>query len=221
MVAIAIGTIAVNAMNDYTGSLSLQAAGLRIKRIYSAAVVGVLGFLFTLFLQYTATSPRTSRTSSCSSATGSRRSSASSWRTGGSAAGRPTAARSSTSPAADGDRRPRRARRRVRWSGSRSRTRRSATRWGGPFNYVTANYLHGADLAYYVGGVVAFLIYWWGRSAATRPPLRRARRRRTRPGRSGRDDGTAGIGLRSLVAGSAGPVAADRWTTGSSRSVAT
>jgi NCS1 family nucleobase:cation symporter-1 len=33
MVAIAIGTIAVNAMNDYTGSLSLQAAGLKIPRV--------------------------------------------------------------------------------------------------------------------------------------------------------------------------------------------
>src|SRR5437867_6012890 len=52
MVAIAIGTIAVNAMNDYTGSLSLQAAGLRIKRVYSAAAVAVLGYLFTLYLQY-------------------------------------------------------------------------------------------------------------------------------------------------------------------------
>src|SRR5712691_2747740 len=50
MVAIAIGTVAVNAMNDYTGSLSLLAAGLRIKRIYSAATVAVLGFLFTLVL---------------------------------------------------------------------------------------------------------------------------------------------------------------------------
>ena len=30
--------------------------------------------------------------------------------------------------------------------------------WGGPFNYLTATYLHGADLAYYVGGAVAFLI---------------------------------------------------------------
>ena len=50
MVAIAIGTIAVNAMNDYTGSLSLQAAGLRIPRIYSAGAVAVLGFLFTLYL---------------------------------------------------------------------------------------------------------------------------------------------------------------------------
>jgi hypothetical protein len=33
---------------------------------------------------------------------------------------------------------------------------------GGPFNYVTATYLHGADLAYYVGGGAAFLIYWFG-----------------------------------------------------------
>jgi nucleobase:cation symporter-1, NCS1 family len=32
--------------------------------------------------------------------------------------------------------------------------------WGGPFNYVTANYLHGADLAYYVGFGVAFVVYW-------------------------------------------------------------
>jgi hypothetical protein len=38
--------------------------------------------------------------------------------------------------------------------------------WGGPFNYITANYLHGADLAYYVGGAVAFLIYWFGARGA-------------------------------------------------------
>ncbi|MDO8483471.1 MAG: cytosine permease [Candidatus Limnocylindrales bacterium] len=50
MVAIGLGTVAVNAMNDYTGSLSLQAAGLRIPRIYSAATVAVLGFFFTLYL---------------------------------------------------------------------------------------------------------------------------------------------------------------------------
>ena len=42
--------------------------------------------------------------------------------------------------------------------------------WGGPFNYITATYLHGADLAYYVGGAVAFLIYWFG----ARSVLRRA-----------------------------------------------
>jgi nucleobase:cation symporter-1, NCS1 family len=50
MVAIAIGTIAVNAMNDYTGSLSLQAAGFRVPRVVSALVVAVLGFFFTLYL---------------------------------------------------------------------------------------------------------------------------------------------------------------------------
>jgi NCS1 family nucleobase:cation symporter-1 len=50
MLAIAIGTIAVNSMNDYTGSLSLQGAGLRIPRVYSAIAVAALGFLFTLYL---------------------------------------------------------------------------------------------------------------------------------------------------------------------------
>ena len=50
MIAIVLGTIAVNAMNDYTGSLSLQAAGLRIPRVYSAVAVAILGFLFTLYL---------------------------------------------------------------------------------------------------------------------------------------------------------------------------
>jgi nucleobase:cation symporter-1, NCS1 family len=37
-------------MNDYTGSLSLQAAGIRIPRVYSAIVVAVLGFIVTLWL---------------------------------------------------------------------------------------------------------------------------------------------------------------------------
>ncbi len=50
LVAIALGTVAVNAINDYTGSLSLQAAGLRIPRIVSALIVAVLGFVFTLYL---------------------------------------------------------------------------------------------------------------------------------------------------------------------------
>ncbi|MDQ2966102.1 MAG: cytosine permease, partial [Chloroflexota bacterium] len=39
MIAIAIGTVAVNAMNDYTGSLSLLAAGVKVRRIYSAVAV--------------------------------------------------------------------------------------------------------------------------------------------------------------------------------------
>jgi NCS1 family nucleobase:cation symporter-1 len=50
MIAIGIGTVAVNAMNDYTGSLSLQAAGIRIPRVYSAIVVAILGFLVTIWL---------------------------------------------------------------------------------------------------------------------------------------------------------------------------
>ena len=50
MVAIALGTVAVNALNDYTGSLSLLAAGIRVPRVASAFVVAVLGFLFTLYL---------------------------------------------------------------------------------------------------------------------------------------------------------------------------
>jgi NCS1 family nucleobase:cation symporter-1 len=50
MLAIGIGTVAVNAMNDYTGSLSLQAAGIRVPRVYSAIVVAILGFGVTLWL---------------------------------------------------------------------------------------------------------------------------------------------------------------------------
>jgi nucleobase:cation symporter-1, NCS1 family len=50
MLAIGIGTVAVNAMNDYTGSLSLQAAGIRVPRVYSAILVAVLGFGVTLWL---------------------------------------------------------------------------------------------------------------------------------------------------------------------------
>jgi NCS1 family nucleobase:cation symporter-1 len=50
LVAIAVGTVAVNAMNDYTGSLSLQAAGIRVRRVYSAIVVAVLGFIATLII---------------------------------------------------------------------------------------------------------------------------------------------------------------------------
>jgi NCS1 family nucleobase:cation symporter-1 len=50
MVAIALGTVSVNVMNDYTGSLSLQAAGIRIPRPVSAAVVASLAFILTLIL---------------------------------------------------------------------------------------------------------------------------------------------------------------------------
>jgi len=162
MVAIAIGTIAVNAMNDYTGSLSLQAAGLRIPRVYSAAAVAVLGFLFTLFLQYNGDFAGNFINFILF---------ISYWIT----------------PfvgvvLADWWLRGRRA---DAWSivdfarlpsgtvalvalvvgfavGIPFQNSSLGYTWGGPFNYVTATYLHGADLAYYVGGVVAFLIYWFG-----------------------------------------------------------
>ena len=52
MIAIFFGTVAVNSMNDYTGSLSLLAAGIRIPRPVSAAIVAVLSFAATLYLFY-------------------------------------------------------------------------------------------------------------------------------------------------------------------------
>ncbi|HXI79913.1 MAG TPA: cytosine permease, partial [Verrucomicrobiae bacterium] len=52
MVAIFFGTVAVNSMNDYTGSLSLLAAGIRVPRPVSAGIVAVLSFLATLYLYY-------------------------------------------------------------------------------------------------------------------------------------------------------------------------
>jgi NCS1 family nucleobase:cation symporter-1 len=52
MVAVVFGTVAVNAVNDYTGSLSLLAAGVRVWRPISAVVVGVLAFFATLWLYY-------------------------------------------------------------------------------------------------------------------------------------------------------------------------
>jgi NCS1 family nucleobase:cation symporter-1 len=162
MVAIAIGTIAVNAMNDYTGSLSLLAAGLRIKRVYSAAAVAVLGFLFTLYLQY-----------------------------GGDFAGNfvnfilfisywitpfvgvVLADWWLRGRKADGGSIVNFSRLPMGYValvalvvgfvvGIPFQNSALGYTWGGLFNYVTANYLHGADLAYYVGGVVAFVIYWFG-----------------------------------------------------------
>ena len=162
MVAIFIGTIAVNALNDYTGSLSLQAAGLRVRRVYSAAVVAVLGFLFTLYLQYN-----------------------------GDFAGNFINFLLFISywitpfvgvVLADWWLRGRQADPRSIVDFARLPTgtvgllalvvgfvigipfQNSALGYtlGGPFNFVTATYLHGADVAYYVGGGAAFLIYWFG-----------------------------------------------------------
>ena len=168
MVAIAIGTIAVNAMNDYTGSLSLQAAGLRIPRVYSAAAVAVLGFLFTLYLQYGGDfqgnfinfilfisywiSPFVGVVLA-------------DWWLRGRKADAWSVVDFGRLPAGTvalialvvgflvG----------IPFQNSTLGYNLSAD--GGiftAFNYVTVTYLHGADLAYYVGGAVAFLIYWFG-----------------------------------------------------------
>ncbi|HEY8636549.1 MAG TPA: cytosine permease [Candidatus Limnocylindrales bacterium] len=167
MVAIAIGTVAVNAMNDYTGSLSLQAAGLKIKRIYSAATVAVLGFLFTLVLNTGDFATNFTNFLLFISY----------W----------------ISPfvgvvLADWWLRRRQADANsiVDFSalpngtvalvalvvgflvGIPFQNSSLGYSWGGPFNYITANYLHGADLAYYVGGAVAFLIYWFGARSVVR-----------------------------------------------------
>src|SRR3954469_5666880 len=159
MVAIAIGTVAVNAMNDYTGSLSLQAAGLKIPRVYSAAAVAVLGFLFTLvlntgdfatnftnfllFISYWI-SPFVGVVL------------ADWW-----------LRRRQADPASI-----------VNFSalptgtvalvalvvgfvvGIPFQNSSLGYDWRGPFNVATSDYLHGADLAYYVGGIVAAVVYW-------------------------------------------------------------
>lgn len=162
MVAIAIGTVAVNAMNDYTGSLSLQAAGLKIPRVYSAAAVAVLGFLFTLFLQYNGDfagnfvnfilfisywiTPFVGVVLA-------------DWYLRGRKADASSIVNFSQLPMGT-----------VALValivgfavGIPFQNSSLGYTWGGPFNYITANYLHGADLAYYVGGGVAFLIYWFG-----------------------------------------------------------
>ena len=168
MIAIAVGTVAVNAMNDYTGSLSLQAAGLRIKRIYSAAIVAVLGFLFTMYLQNSADvatnftnfllfisywiSPFVGVVLA-------------DWMLRRSRADVSQLSNFAALP-----------------SGTVAlvalvvgfivgipfQNSSLGYSWGPPFNYITSTYLHGADLAYYVGGIVAAVIYWVGAGRAVR-----------------------------------------------------
>jgi NCS1 family nucleobase:cation symporter-1 len=168
MVAIAIGTIAVNAMNDYTGSLSLQAAGLRIPRVYSAAAVAVLGFLFTLYLQYNGEfagnfinfilfisywiSPFVGVVL------------ADWWLRGRKAdpwsivdfARLPTGTVALVALVVGFV------------VGIPFQNAELGYEIGGVFNWATVNIFHGADLAYYVGGGVAFLIYWFGARSAVK-----------------------------------------------------
>src|SRR6266511_266659 len=52
LIAIYLGTVAVNALNDYTGSLSVQAAGIRIRRPVAAFITGVASFGLSLWYLY-------------------------------------------------------------------------------------------------------------------------------------------------------------------------
>ena len=50
LLAIALGSVASNAMNDYSGSLALQTAGVKVRRPLSAAVVAVAAFALIMWL---------------------------------------------------------------------------------------------------------------------------------------------------------------------------
>lgn len=161
MVAIFIGTIAVNAMNDYTGSLSLQAAGARVPRVFSAAAVAVLGYAFTLVLQYNGDFSANFTTYLLfisywiSPFVGVVL--ADWWLRG---------RRADAMSIVDYMKLPSGAVGLVALvvgfaAGIPFQNSSLGYTWGGPFNFATVNWLHGADLAYYVGGAVAFLIYWF------------------------------------------------------------
>ncbi|MFJ6748598.1 MULTISPECIES: purine-cytosine permease family protein [unclassified Streptomyces] len=58
LLAIAAAAVCSNAMNDYSGSLALQAAGVRIPRPLAAAAAAVLGFLLVLWMHAADTTAR-------------------------------------------------------------------------------------------------------------------------------------------------------------------
>jgi NCS1 family nucleobase:cation symporter-1 len=58
LVAIAFGAITSNSMNDYTGSLAFQAAGVRLRRPVAAAVVAVLAFAVIVWMHAADTAGR-------------------------------------------------------------------------------------------------------------------------------------------------------------------
>jgi NCS1 family nucleobase:cation symporter-1 len=165
MLAIAVATVAVNALNDYSGSLSLQAAGVRVKRIYSAIVVAVLAFFFTLYLNSGDFAGKFTNFLLFLSY----------WIT-------PFVAivmvdwfvvrrqRADTGRLVDFSRLPNGTLALVALIvgflfGIPFQSSSLGYDWSGTiplFNWATINIFHGADLAYYVGGGVAALIYWAG-----------------------------------------------------------
>jgi NCS1 family nucleobase:cation symporter-1 len=50
LLAVMFGAVTSNAMNDYSGSLAVQAAGIRIRRNWSAALGTLLAFVLILWL---------------------------------------------------------------------------------------------------------------------------------------------------------------------------
>ena len=50
LLVIALGSVASNAMNDYSGSLALQTVGVKVRRPVSAAVVAVIAFALIMWL---------------------------------------------------------------------------------------------------------------------------------------------------------------------------
>ena len=58
LLAIAVSSVCSNAMNDYSGSLALQTAGVRLPRPVAAAAAAVLGFLLVLWLHGADTTTR-------------------------------------------------------------------------------------------------------------------------------------------------------------------
>jgi NCS1 family nucleobase:cation symporter-1 len=50
LIAVLFGAVTSNAMNDYSGSLAVQAAGIRIRRNWSAALGTLLAFILILWL---------------------------------------------------------------------------------------------------------------------------------------------------------------------------
>lgn len=52
LVAIYLGIIGTNTLDDYTGSLSLQTAGIRIKRPITAVITGLLAFVVSVWFVY-------------------------------------------------------------------------------------------------------------------------------------------------------------------------
>ncbi|HKD89330.1 MAG TPA: cytosine permease [Streptosporangiaceae bacterium] len=51
LIAIAFGAITSNTMNDYTGSLAFQALGVRLRRPVTAALIAVISFMAILWIQ--------------------------------------------------------------------------------------------------------------------------------------------------------------------------